>query len=99
MTDTAYLVKSGSHPVLDFAASEDLGAMNVPSSQVGPFERLSYSTHQLRVVLARSLAVDISAVAIIHQIANRPTTPVKTGGQHISAAQANARLLAPRDPL
>ena len=25
-----------SHPVLDFAAAEDLGAMNVPSRQVGP---------------------------------------------------------------
>ena len=26
----------GSHAILDFAASEDLGAMNVPSRQVGP---------------------------------------------------------------
>jgi len=25
-----------SHPILDFAAAEDLGAMNVPSRQVGP---------------------------------------------------------------
>ena len=26
----------GSHAILDFAASEDLGAMHVPSRQVGP---------------------------------------------------------------